>query len=156
VDLKFFREYAYRRVCGASLQPVLDSIRLMKQLNIWVEITTLVIPKENDSRDELCSIAEFISSVSKEIPWHISRFHPDYKFTGYPVTPEDTLRMAQAIGNDAGLNFVYAGNVYGWGGDTLCPSCGKLLVKREGLKVMQYNLREGKCAFCGSIIPGVY
>jgi len=92
VDLKFFKDSSYRSICAASLAPVLDSIKLMKDLGIWVEITTLVIPGENDSEDELSNIAKFIASVDKNIPWHVSRFHPDYKFTDYSPTPEESLK----------------------------------------------------------------
>lgn len=156
VDLKFFRDESYRTVCKGALQPVLNSIRLMLKLNIWVEVTTLIIPGENDSQEELRGIAEFIASVDKDIPWHISRFHPDYKFTQYEDTPAETLKKAQKIGYEAGLSYIYVGNVYGWGNDTHCPHCKKLLIKREIFSVLEYNIKEGKCAFCNTVIPGVF
>ncbi|PIP19586.1 MAG: AmmeMemoRadiSam system radical SAM enzyme [Candidatus Omnitrophica bacterium CG08_land_8_20_14_0_20_41_16] len=156
VDLKFFKDSSYRKICSASLGPVLDSIKLMKDLGIWVEITTLVIPGENDSEDELSGIAKFISGVDKNIPWHVSRFHPDYKFTGYITTPEETLKKAKSIGEGMGLKFVYAGNVCGWGNDTLCPFCGKVLIKRDVFNIMEYHMRENKCAYCQNTIPGVF
>ncbi|MCG2686294.1 AmmeMemoRadiSam system radical SAM enzyme, partial [Candidatus Parcubacteria bacterium] len=112
IDLKSFSEKYYREVCGARLQPVLDNIKLMYQLGIWIEITTLVVPDQNDSPKELQQIAEFIASVSPNIPWHISRFHPDYQMVdGMQPTPLETLQCAAAIGKKAGLNFVYLGNV---------------------------------------------
>lgn len=156
VDLKFFRDESYRRICGASLKPVLESIRLMKKMGIWVEVTTLVVPGENDSAEELKDIADFIFSLDRDIPWHISRFHPDYKFNDLTPTPEKTLRQAREIGMLAGLRFVYAGNVYGWGNDTVCIHCGRTLVKRQGFSILQYNIKEGKCVFCGGNVPGVF
>lgn len=156
VDLKSFRDDFYRNICAAKLTPVLDSIRLMKELGIWVEITTLVIPGQNDSKEELSDIAEFIAGVDKNIPWHISRFHPDYKFDDYVPTPEITLKQTQELGFEAGLRYVYVGNVYGWGNDTYCHACKKLLIKRDVFSVLENNIKEGKCSFCNAEIPGVF
>lgn len=156
VDLKFCKDSSYRKICSASLSPVLDSIRSMKELGLWVEITTLVIPGVNDSDEELSGIAKFILSVDKDMPWHVSRFHPDYKFSGYLPTPEATLKKAQSIGEEVGLNFVYAGNVYGWGNDTICPLCKKVLIRREAFKVMGYNIEGNKCVYCQNAIPGIF
>jgi pyruvate formate lyase activating enzyme len=121
-----------------------------------VEVTTLVIPQKNDSRKELEDIAGFIAGVDKSIPWHVSRFHPDYKLTHHHVTPEATLEMARSVGFNAGLKFVYAGNISGWGNDTLCPKCEELLVKRENLKVYALNIEDGRCQFCKAPIAGVW
>lgn len=154
IDLKFFKDESYKRVCSARLKPVLDSIKLMKDLGIWVEVTTLIITGENDSDEELSAIAGFLASVDKDIPWHISRFHPDYKFTSYEATPEETLKRAQMLGLKAGLKYIYAGNVYGWGSDTVCSKCSKLLIAREGFSVLKYNIKKGCCAYCGNILPG--
>jgi len=156
VDLKFFKDGSYKKICAGSLQPVLDSIRLMHDLGIWVELTTLVVPGENDSEEELTGIAEFIASVDKNMPWHVSKFHPDYKFTGHQPTPEATLKKAQEIGKRAGLTYIYVGNVWGWGNDTYCPSCKKLLIRREVFSVLENNIKQGKCAFCNAPIPGVF
>jgi pyruvate formate lyase activating enzyme len=156
VDLKFFKDSSYRKICAASLQPVLDSIKLMRELGIWVEITTLVVPGENDSEEELTAIARFIAGVDKNIPWHVSRFHPDYKFANHEATPEATLKKAQELGGTCGLTYIYAGNVYGWGNDTYCPSCKKLLIKREIFNVLEYNIKKGECPFCNAVIPGVF
>ena len=114
VDLKFFKDSSYRSICKARLEPVLDSVRLMNKLGIWVEITTLVIPGLNDSDEELSGIAKFIALVDKDIPWHVSAFNPDYKFTDFPSTPVKTLQRAQKIGLAAGLKFVHLGNVAGF------------------------------------------
>jgi pyruvate formate lyase activating enzyme len=156
VDLKFFKESSYKKICAASLQPVLDSIKLMKELGIWVEITTLVVPGENDSAEELGDITKFIASVDKNIPWHVSGFHPDYKFTDHRPTPEATLKKAQELGFKAGLKFVYVGNVYGFGNDTYCPNCKKLLVKREVFSIIEDNIKQGKCSFCNAAVPGIF
>jgi pyruvate formate lyase activating enzyme len=156
VDLKFFREESYRRLCGASLTPVLDSIRLMHQLGLWVEVTTLVIPGENDSEEELSAVAGFLADVDHNIPWHVSRFYPAYKFNSYPPTPEEKLHTAVSIGRAAGLNFVYAGNVSGWAEDTLCPVCKRSLIKREIFRVLEYNIKEGRCPYCKEAIAGVF
>jgi len=156
VDLKFFKDSSYKRVCAGHLAPVLESIRLLKEADVWTEVTTLVIPGENDSSEELSGIADFIASVGKDIPWHISRFHPDYKFDRYDSTPESTLKLAYDLGKKAGLYHIYAGNVYGWGQDTFCASCKKLLVKREGFEIAQLHVRQGKCAFCQAKLAGIF
>jgi pyruvate formate lyase activating enzyme len=156
VDLKFFRDDSYRKICAGSLQPVLDSIRLMQRLGIWVEVTTLVVPGENDSDEELGDIAGFIASVDKNMPWHISRFHPDYQLIERSPTPEATLKKAQEIGSKRGLKFIYVGNVYGWGNDTYCPSCKKVLVRREVFSILENQIKKGKCPYCNALIPGVF
>jgi len=156
VDLKFFKDSSYKKICSGSLQPVLDTVKLMKELKIWVELTTLVVPGENDSDEELGQIAEFIASIDKNMPWHVSRFHPDYKLTHHLPTPEATLEKARGIGRRAGLKFIYAGNVYGWGNDTNCPACNKLLIKREGFSIFDYNIEEGGCAYCNTPIAGLF
>ncbi|MDD5154949.1 MAG: AmmeMemoRadiSam system radical SAM enzyme [Candidatus Omnitrophica bacterium] len=156
IDLKFFKDESYKKVCAGSLDPVLDSIRLMRKLNIWIEITTLIVPGQNDSVQELESIANFIAGVDKDIPWHISKFHPDYKFTGYEATGESTLKKAQDIGYKAGLNYIYAGNVTGFGNDTLCHNCKKVLIRREIFDILENNIKDGKCGHCHAVIPGVF
>lgn len=143
VDLKFFKESSYKDICKGKLQPVLDSISLMKELRIWVEVTTLVIPGLNDSDEELGGIAAFIAGVNKDIPWHISAFHPDYKFTDYPPTTLDTMKKAYDIGKGSGLEFVYLGNV-SQEIDTTCPRCGAS------------TARSGRCPKCSAVIPGVW
>ena len=156
IDLKAFTDEFYRKICGAKLQPVLDSIRRYRELGIWIEVTTLVIPGHNDSEGELRSIAEFLRSVDRDIPWHVSRFHPTYKLMDQPRTPLQTLKRAREIGFEAGLRYVYEGNVPGEGEDTVCGQCGKVVVKRLGFTVEQCRLRGGACEFCGSPIAGVW
>jgi pyruvate formate lyase activating enzyme len=156
IDLKAYTDDFYVKVCGARLQPVLDSIRLYRELGIWIEITTLVIPGLNDSDDELKGIARFIKSVGEDIPWHVSRFHPTYKLTDRPVTAPDTLKRARRIGHDAELRYVYEGNIPGEGEDTICWSCGKMLVKRNGFSVREIHVKGGQCESCGTKIDGVW
>lgn len=156
IDLKGYTEDFYRTICGARLQPVLDSIRLYRELGIWLEITTLVIPGHNDSDEELKGIAQFVKSIGEDIPWHVSRFHPTYKLTDKPVTPVDTLKRARRIGQDAGLRYIYEGNVPGEGEDTLCWSCGKTVVQRIGFSVRENLVKDGKCGFCGVQIAGFW
>jgi len=155
VDLKSFREAFYKKFCRARLAPVLENIKLMKKLNIWVEITTLIIPQENDSLDELSDIIDFIISVDKNIPWHISRFHPDYKLYGYLPTEIETLQKVYQLAKSKGLRYVYIGNAYtDYAENTYCYQCSRLLIKRVGFSVVRSNLREGKCNFCGAPISG--
>jgi pyruvate formate lyase activating enzyme len=128
----------------------------MHKLGIWVEVTTLLLPGVNDSEEEISAIANFISSIDNNMPWHVSRFHPDYQFSDYPSTPEETLKRAVDNGLKAGLRFIYAGNIYGWGNDTFCPVCKKLLIKREVFSVLDYNIKDSKCLYCQALIPGVF
>ncbi len=154
VDLKAFRDETYKKVCGARLQPVLDSIRLMRKLGIWVEVTTLVVPGMNDGEDELKDIARFLAGVDPALPWHISRFHPDYRLTEAPPTPVTVLRKARRIGREAGLAFVYVGNIGDEGEDTFCPSCGRMLIKRRGFGIEANAIISGACPACGTAIAG--
>ncbi|MFH0925400.1 MAG: AmmeMemoRadiSam system radical SAM enzyme [bacterium] len=156
VDLKSFRDSYYKKICKARLNPVLESIRLMKKLNIWIEITTLLVTGLNDTEEELADIAAFISEVGKEIPWHISRFHPDYKLTDTPPTPLQTMKLAEKIGKEAGLHFVYLGNIYGEGNDTYCYECGEELITRQGFTVLKNKIVNSQCTKCQSKIEGVW
>lgn len=156
IDLKSFSDEFYRKICGARLQPVLDAIRLHKELGIWTEITTLIIPTLNDSEENLRRIAEFIKDIGEEIPWHVSRFYPAYKLENLPPTPIETLNKARKIGLDAGLRYVYQGNVPGEGENTYCPNCGRLLINRYGYQVMRYDLKDSKCSHCGAKIDGLW
>ena len=156
IDLKSFNEEFYRKNCGARLNPVLDSIRLHKSLGIWIEVTTLIIPTLNDSEEELRKIAEFIKEVGEEIPWHISRFHPMYELLDFPRTPVGTLRRAREIGLEAGLRYVYEGNVPGETGEsTYCYRCGKLLISRHGYQILEDKTKDSACSYCGAKIDGV-
>jgi len=155
VDIKSFRDDFYKKMCKARLQPVLDSIKKMKELGIWVEVTTLVVPEQNDSDKELNDLADFISSVGTEIPWHISRFHPDYNYNDSYPTPIETMQKAYDIGKKNGLKYVYLGNVLDER-DTVCSNCGKILIKRGYMSENLDNMDEGKCSNCGSEIEGVW
>ena len=156
VDLKSFSDETYKKLCGARLENVLDCIRSYKEMGIWIEITTLVIPEINDSESELRQIAEFIKSVGPEIPWHVSRFYPRYRLIEKPPTPVDTLRMAREIGLEAGLRYVYEGNVPGEGGEnTYCYKCRKVLIKRYGYQIIENNIVNLRCPECNTIIDGI-
>lgn len=153
IDLKFFNDESYRKICGGKLGPVLESIRYMHKLGIWIEMTTLVVPGQNDSHEELKGIAEFIAGVGKEIPWHISRFHPDYNMTDLPATPLDKLREAHELGREAGLRYVYIGNVMEEE-VTYCYKCGEDLIGRSGFSITRNRLDDSKCPKCGAVIDG--
>lgn len=158
IDLKSFRDDYYRKICGGKLQPVLDAIRLYKKLDIWLEITTLVIPGLNDSKDELTEIAGFIKEeLGAGTPWHVSAFYPTYKMLDRPRTSPSKLMEAREIGFKAGLKYVYCGNVYVPGSeDTSCPKCKSSLIVREGFEVMKNSVANGKCSNCGEAIEGVW
>jgi len=157
VDLKSFRDDHYRKVCKARLQPVLDTIVRLKQLGVWLEITTLVIPGLNDSTEELTDIAQFVKGVGVGVPWHVSAFYPIYKMLDRPRTPVATLLKAREIGLKAGLRYVYTGNIPGNGGEsTFCYACGALLIDRLGLQILRYDLQDGKCPKCQAEIDGVW
>jgi pyruvate formate lyase activating enzyme len=157
VDLKSFRDDFYKKQCGARLKPVLESLKKMKEKGIWVEITTLLIPTLNDSDEELKDIAQFIAGLGKETPWHISRFHPQFKMNSLPVTPVASLHRAVKIGKQSGLKYVYSGNVPGDEGEsTYCFNCQKLLIERHGFKIISVNLTGNKCSNCGTVLEGIF
>ncbi|EFK08628.1 conserved hypothetical protein [delta proteobacterium NaphS2] len=156
VDLKSFDREFYKSACHGRLQPVLDSITGMKALDIWVEVTTLVIPGQNDSDGELQHIARFIAGVSPEIPWHISRFHQSYQYGDTIPTPPETLRKAYRLGKEAGLQFVYVGNMPGEEKDTLCPACSHPLIERDSFFAPKSSVSNSRCPKCGSVVPGVF
>ena len=156
VDIKYFKEASYRHVSRVRMQPILDAIRLYRELGVWLEVTTLVIPGINDSDEELRAIAEFVHSVGSEVPWHVSQFYPAYKMRDTPVTPLATLRRAGDIGRAAGLRYVYEGNVPGERGeDTYCYHCKALLIDRYGFYVQTNRIQAGCCPECGAAIDGI-
>src|SRR5215208_1707445 len=159
VDLKSFDEQHYHQL-GGRLQPILESIRQLHAMGIWLEIVTLVIPGFNDSDAELTHLAEFLASVSPDIPWHVTAFHQDYKMTENANTTAAQLVRACEVGRAAGLKFVYAGNLPGRVGrweNTYCPACDELLVERYGYQIRQMRLgADGLCPACGERIPGVW
>ena len=156
VDLKSFRKDFYKKVCGAELEPVLKTLRLMKKLGIWLEITTLIIPTFNDSHEELKQIAAFILTLGEETPWHLSRFYPTYELRKHPPTPLETIHRVREIALKAGLRYVYAGNVPGDEGEnTYCYHCGKLLIRRYGYQIKELSLAEDRCKYCRVKIDGI-
>lgn len=157
VDLKAFRDETYRRYIGARLQPVLDAIRIMKSLPIWLELTTLIIPGINDDPAELRELVGFIvKELGPDTPWHISRFFPSHRMTDRPPTPIDTLRRTREIAREEGLHHVYIGNaVEPEGQDTLCPSCGRILIHRTDLGTVTNFIDNGACPDCGKSVAGV-
>jgi len=157
VDLKAFRDETYRRLLGARLQPILDSLKKIKQLGIWLEVTSLIIPGINDEETEIREMANFVAAeLGKEVPWHISRYFPAYKMENVPPTPVKTLFKARKIGCDAGLNYVYIGNIgYYDDMDTKCPQCGHVLIERSYFGIVRNTIREHRCPNCGREIVGV-
>ena len=156
VDLKAMRPRTYRRLCKGPLDAVLESIRTLHSAGVWLEVTTLVVPGVNDDEDELRDAARFLTSVSPDLPWHLSRYHPANRWLGSPPTPVATLRRAREIGLEAGLRYVYTGNVQGEdGAHTYCPSCTALVVRRRGFVSEPVALAGGRCARCGAGIAGV-
>ncbi len=155
VDLKSFSDEFYKKMCKGRLKPVLDSIKTMKKMGIWIEITTLIVPGQNDSDKELKGIAEFIVSLGPEVPWHISRFHPDYKHLNSSPTSIETLRKAKEIGERAGLRYIYLGNAIE-GNNTYCYNCNNLLIERAIFNVVSYNIKDNRCPKCSTIIEGKF
>jgi pyruvate formate lyase activating enzyme len=156
IDLKGDDAF-YKKICGARLQPVLDTIKLMKELGVWIEITTLIIPGYNDSENIINGIIDFILSVDPAIPWHVSQFYPTYELLDVSRTPVETLRWARDTGLKRGIKYVYTGNVPGEGGEnTYCPKCGELLIERLGYRIRQNRIKKGHCYKCETIIDGVW
>lgn len=157
VDLKAYTDDFYKRQCGARLAPVKDTLRRMKDLNIWVEVTTLIIPGLNDDPDELSRLAAFVAGdLGPETPWHVSRFHPTYRLTDRGPTPVETLVRAREIGIAAGLKYVYTGNIPGRGGeDTVCPGCGETVIARRGFRIVENRMEQGRCSRCKAVIDGI-
>ena len=155
IDLKAFTESFYKKLCSARLAPVLEAIQAYHDAGIWIEVTTLVIPGENDSDTELRDIASFIASVDRDIPWHISRYYPRYHYETAPPTPVSTLERAREIGLSEGLHFVYTGNVMGHEGEhTYCPGCGRPIIARRGFTIEKNAMKGGACGYCSHTIPG--
>jgi len=158
IDLKGFSERFYREVAGATLRGVLETLHAYRRHGIWLEITTLIIPGHNDSDADLAGIARFIAGeLGPEVPWHVTGFYPTYRLTDAPPTPMATLQRARRHGHEAGLQFVYAGNVPGAGGEnTHCPACGETVIARRGFRVVDFGLDGGACRHCGAAVPGVW
>lgn len=157
IDLKSFSDDFYKRMCKARLAPVLDTITyIAKHTNIWLEITTLLVPGENDSDDELKKLTDFIvSNLGHDVPWHISRFHPNYRYLDSTPTPLASLERAQQIGKAAGLHYIYLGNVPGAKAEsTFCYNCGSLLIERIGYRISANKIENSCCPNCGTKIAG--
>ncbi|RJQ50348.1 MAG: AmmeMemoRadiSam system radical SAM enzyme [Nitrospiraceae bacterium] len=156
IDLKGDDEF-YKKICGARVQPVLDTIKLMKELGVWVEVTTLVIPAYNDSEKTINDIIDFILSVDPAIPWHVSQFYPTYQLMDCPRTPVETLKKIRDMGMRKGLKYVYTGNIPGERGEnTLCPKCGEVLIERLGYRIAYNKIQDGACYKCKTKIEGVW
>jgi pyruvate formate lyase activating enzyme len=159
IDLKSMQDKNYRQL-GGVLKNVLDTIKKVKEMGLWLEVVTLVIPGFNDSTDELWDAAHFLSSISPDIPWHVTAFHSDYKMQDTPNTPARTLLRAAEIGREAGLHHVYAGNLPGRVNeyeDTFCPQCNTALVRRSGYLIQEYRLKAGgTCPQCGMQVAGIW
>jgi pyruvate formate lyase activating enzyme len=157
VDLKAFNGEFYREQCGAKLAPVLKTLETLKSMGIWIEVTTLLIPGLNDKPGELKDLARFLVDLDPGIPWHISRFHPTYRLMHIPSTPVSTIQRARDLGYDAGLEYVYTGNIHGDEGEnTFCHSCKALLINRTGFSVSENRIKDNRCAVCGKEIPGLW
>ncbi|HJZ51297.1 MAG TPA: AmmeMemoRadiSam system radical SAM enzyme, partial [Candidatus Acidoferrales bacterium] len=156
IDLKAFTENFYGKITLTHLQPVLDTLKWLKnETNVWFEITNLIIPTLNDAADESRELADWIlKNLGPDVPLHFTAFHPDFKLQDKPRTPPDTLHAARRIALEAGLHYVYEGNIFSDGAHTSCPSCNTLLIKRSWHDVQQNRLKDGHCPQCGLVIPG--
>ena len=159
VDLKAFTEKFYGKICFAELGPVLETLSwLKKETDVWFEITTLLIPGENDSEDEVARLSDWVfDHLGPDIPLHFTAFHPDFKMTDKPRTPSATLERARAQAKEAGIHHVYTGNVRdAQGQSTWCSGCGALLVERDGYELGKWGIKEGACGSCSLLVPGHY
>jgi pyruvate formate lyase activating enzyme len=158
IDLKAFTENFYGKITLTHLQPVLDTLQWLKnETSVWFELTNLLIPTLNDGTEEIGKLAEWVvEHLGPDVPLHFTAFHPDFKLQDKPATPPETLHRARKIALDAGLNYVYEGNIFGEGANTNCPSCGELLIRRSWHSVLKNNMKNGACSSCGLAIPGVW
>ena len=157
VDLKSFNENFYKKYTASYLQPVLNTlIKLKKETNVWIEITTLIIPGLNDSDEEITTLSKWIfNELGPDVPLHFTAFHPDYKLLDRKPTPLQTLEKARSIAMQIGIKFVYVGNALSDSANTYCPKCNSLLIKRSWHSVISSNIINGKCK-CGESIPGIW
>lgn len=156
VDLKGLSESFYKEITGGTLKPVLDTLKTLKNNGVWLEITNLVIPTKNDDERMIKKMCEWIKNeLGKDVPLHFSRFYPCYKLQNLHPTPVETLHKAAKIAKNAGLQYVYIGNVPGIKEEsTFCPKCERLLIERRGYRILQINIKDGQCKFCKIRIPG--
>ncbi len=157
IDLKGFTEDFYARICGGSLKPVLHALTILREEKVWLEITNLVIPTLNDDVKKIVEMSSWIvRNLGADVPIHFSRFFPNYKLNNLPPTPLETLESARKAAMDAGMKFVYLGNIRHEGESTSCPNCKKVIIERIGYFVKQNHLANGRCGFCSTAIPGVW
>jgi pyruvate formate lyase activating enzyme len=158
VDLKGFTEDFYRRLCFGHLDPVLETLKyLRRETPVWLEITTLLIPGENDSDAEIDALTRWVHrELGSDVPLHFTAFHPDFKLQDKPRTPAETLHRARAIALETGLHYVYEGNIFSEGANTCCPKCSELIIRRSWHDVLENRLVQGACPKCSSVIPGVW
>jgi pyruvate formate lyase activating enzyme len=157
IDLKSFSDDFYKTYCSARLGPVLETIRAMKAMGIWIEITTLLIPGLNDERREIAALIAFLSDLDRDIPWHVSRFFPHYRLQDIPPTEAAVIHAFLQLAEDSGLRFPYGGNLADsrWS-DTRCPACHETVIERRGYHIEVRGLRSGICRFCGAPLPGTW
>jgi pyruvate formate lyase activating enzyme len=158
IDLKGFSEEYYEEMCFGRLEPVLTTLKTVREEGVWLEITNLIVPGKNDDPKMIRKMVKWIKkNLGPDVPLYFAAFHPHYKLKGVPPSPVKTLEMAYKIAREEGLNYVYIGNVYGhMTENTYCPRCGKVVIKRLGYKILENNLKNGRCKFCGEKIPGVW
>ena len=156
IDLKSFNASYYKKSLKGDLNKILENLKLFRKNDIWVEVTTLIVPTQNDSDKELKQIATFIAQeLGVNTPWHISAFHPDYKLMNLPSTSFEILKKAYDLGKEAGLNYVYIGNI-GFENPTKCSGCGEILIEREYFNVLENNLVDGCCPKCKKELEGIF
>jgi pyruvate formate lyase activating enzyme len=158
IDLKGNNEDFYREVCGGTLEPVLNAIRIIHEMGVWLEIVNLVVPTLNDDSAELRALVEWVmDTLGPDVPLHFSRFHPDYQLLNLPPTPVETLETARNMALEVGLNYVYLGNLPGHEGNhTYCPNCGEMIIQRSGMATVALDIVDGECRHCHTPIPGVW
>jgi len=156
IDLKGITDKFYKTICKGTLDPVLNAIKTMKERGVWVELTNLVVPTYNDTKEDFSKLCDWIlENVGNEVPLHFSRFWPMYQLKNLPPTPEEVLTSAREVAMSKGMHYVYVGNIPGHeGNNTYCPVCKKVVVSRRGYMILEYNIMGGKCKFCSHIIPG--
>jgi pyruvate formate lyase activating enzyme len=158
IDLKSFTENFYSKITLTHLQPVLDTLKWLRhETDVWFEITNLIIPTLNDGDGEFRQLCDWVlQNLGDDVPLHFTAFHPDFKLRDKPPTPPDTLHRARAIAFEMGLKFVYEGNIWSEGGNTICPGCKRAIIRRSWHEILSNDVREGKCKHCGAKIPGVF
>jgi pyruvate formate lyase activating enzyme len=158
VDLKGFTEDYYKRLCKGKLEPVLKTIEVIRASGVWLELVHLCVPGQNDSETEVRAMCRWVKThLGADVPVHFTRFHPEYQMKNVPPTPNATLIRCREIGLSEGLHFVYTGNVPGLDGEnTTCPHCNKVVVARRGFELEELHIKAGRCAYCGTAIPGVW